>query len=301
MVRSALYKKPRRKFNFSTFTIVVFVILFIYSLSLILLFGWGFITSLKDQMSDFRLNTLGFPKEWRWDHYTTALSSLNIKVTTADGTRVVYIEEMFLNSILYSVGASIVQTAVTLVMAYLVAKFDNWFSKIIYGIVVVTMILPIVGSLPSEINMAKSLGIFDSIFGIFIMRSSFLGIYFLVFHSMFKGISKDYDEAARIDGASNLRIMLEVNFPLVKNTVITVLLLSFIGYWNDFSIPMIYLPTHPTLASGLYWFNQSTVGSLSNTPMKLAGCMVVVIPILIIFMIFNNRIMGNISTGGIKE
>lgn len=301
MVKSATYKKPRRKFNFSTFTIVVFVVLFVYALSLLLLFSWGFLSSLKDQLNDFKYNKLGLPQKWMWDHYTTALYGLKISVTTESGARVFFVDEMFINSLIYAIGASLIQTTVTLVMAYLVAKYDNWFSKIIYGIVIVTMILPIVGSLPSEINVAKKLGFFDSFLGIFIMRSSFLGIYFLVFHSMFRNISKDYDEAARIDGASNLRIMLEINFPLVRNTVITILLLSFIGYWNDFSIPMIYLPTHPTLASGLYWFNQSTSAALSNTPMRLAGCMVVVIPILIIFIVFNNRVMGNITTGGIKE
>ena len=294
------YRK-RRKFNYSTFTIVVFIVLFVYSVLLILLFGWGFLTSVKDYLSDFRTNTFGLPKghiwEWYWSHYADAFSGLSIKV----GQRDVYVPEMLLNSVLYAGGASIVQTAVTVVMAYLVSKYNNWFSKIIYGVVIVTMILPIVGALPSEISVAKTLGTYDSIFGVWIMRSTFLGIYFLVFHAMFKGISKDYDEAARIDGASNLRIMLQVNMPLVRNTIITVLLLSFIGYWNDYSIPMIYLPNHPTLASGLYWYNQSTFGPYANTPMKMAGCMIIVIPILIVFIIFNNRVMGNVSTGGVKE
>lgn len=299
-----MFRNPYRKktkLSFSTFTVVVFVILLIYSLLLISLFGWGFLTSLKDDLTDFRLNTYGLPKgniwEWKWSHYVDALTGLSIKV----GQRNVYVPEMFLNSLLYAGGASLIQTAVTVVMAYLVAKYDNWFSKMVYGIVIVTMILPIVGSLPSEISVAKTLRIYDTIFGVWIMRSTFLGMYFLVFHSMFKGVSKDFDEAAKIDGSSNFRIMLEINMPLAKNTIVTVLLLSFIGYWNDYSIPMIYLPNHPTLASGLYWFNQSTVGKYSNTPMKLAGCMIVVIPILILFVIFNNRVMGNISTGGVKE
>lgn len=299
-MRKNPYRK-RKKFNVSAFTITVFVILFVYALVLFLLFAWGFLSSLKDPLSDFRLNTFGFPKghfwEWKWSHYIDALDELKITV----GQKTYYLEDMLLNSVLYSVGASVIQTAVTVVMAYLVAKHDNWFSKIVYGIVIVTMILPVVGSLPSEINVAKNLNIYDSIFGVWIMRSTFLGLYFLVFYAMFKGISKDFDEAARIDGASNLRIMLEVNMPLVRNTIITVLLLSFIGYWNDFTIPMIYLPNHPTIASGLYWYNQSTVGTLSSVPMKLAGCMIVVIPILIIFIIFNNRVMGNISAGGVKE
>lgn len=295
-------RRARRKHNINPFTIVVCSILLIYTLALIVFLLWGFFTSLKDNFYDFRLNKFGLPKQFMWDHYVKAFQNIQMEVTNADGSkRIVYLGEMFLNSILYSVGCSVVQIFVTLVMAYLVAKFKNVVSKIIYGVVIVTMILPIVGSLPSEINVSKTLGLFDSIPGIMAMRCSFLGLNFLVFYSMFKGLSKDFDEAARIDGASNWRIMTEINFPLVKNTTITLLLLSFIGYWNDYSIPMVYLPNSPTVATGLYYYNLSTDASFATVPMKLTGCMLVVIPILIIFIVFNNRVMGNVTAGGIKE
>ena len=294
--------KPKRKLSLNPFTITIFVILAMYTLALVLFLSWGFLTSVKDHFTDFRINTFGFPKTWKFTNYMEAFSKISLEVKNADGsTRLVFLGEMFVNSILYSLGASVCQTIVTIVMAYLVAKYNNIISKIIYAIVIVTMVLPIVGSLPSEINVAKTLGIFGTITGVWLMRCSFLGLYFLVFYSMFKGISQDFDEAARIDGASNWRIMTEVNFPLVKNTTITVLLLSFIGYWNDYSIPMIYLPNNPTVATGLYYYNISTDATTATVPMKLTGCMLVVIPILILFIIFNDRVMGNITAGGIKE
>ena len=293
---------PKRKLSINPFTVIIFTILALYTAALIAFLVWGLLTSLKDHFTDFRINKFGFPKTWEWENYITAFEKIVLEVKNADGsTRNVYLAEMFLNSFAYSLGASIAQTVVTIVMAYLVAKFNNKISKVIYAVVIVTMVLPIVGSLPSEINVAQTLGIFGSIPGIWLMRCSFLGLYFLVFYSMFKGISKDFDEAARIDGASNWRIMTEVNFPLVKNTTITVLLLSFIGYWNDYSIPMIYLPNNPTVVTGLYYYNLSTDALTATVPMKLTGCMLVVIPILILFIIFNDRVMGNITAGGIKE
>ena len=295
-------RNSKRIKNLNPFTVVVCTILLIYTLLLIALLLWGFFTSVKDNFTDFRLNKFGFPKNFMWNHYAEAFQKIQLEVANPDGSkRIVFLAEMFLNSLLYSVGCSIAQITVTLVMSYLVAKYNNVVSKIIYGVVIVTMILPIVGSLPSEINVSKTLGLFDSIGGIMVMRCSFLGLNFLIYYSMFKGLSKDFDEAARIDGASNWRIMTEINFPLVKNTTITLLLLSFIGYWNDYSIPMVYLPNHPTVATGLYYYNLSTDASFATVPMKLTGCMLVVIPILILFIVFNNRVMGNITTGGIKE
>ena len=108
-------------------------------------------------------------------------------------------------------------------------------------------------------------------------------------------------EAAKIDGAGNFTVLFRIMMPMVAGTYFTVLLLNFIAFWNDYQVPLIYLPTHPPVALGLYKFNFASSGSLSNVPMKLAGSFLVLLPVLVVFLAFHKRILGKIHMGGLKE
>ena len=194
-------------------------------------------------------------------------------------------------------------------MAYAIAKYDFKLKKFFYGVAVVVMLIPIIGSLASEVKFADALHLKDSFLGVFIMKCKFTGIYFLVFYAAFKSISWTYAEAAQIDGASHLRVFLEVMLPLVGSTVSAVFVLLFIEYWNDYYVPMIFMPNKPTLSYGLFRIQSSTdqidlvingVRQSLTTPRKLAACFMACIPILIVFIIFRDKIMGNVTMGGIK-
>ncbi len=304
LLSKASYKSGKIRTRFTPTTIILMSVLILYSVSLLLPILWGLSTSLKTDL-DFYLNPLWLPDgwfwNWQWSNYSYAFMNFVVKVEAGAGFRIIYMEEMFLYTILYALGCAFFQSFVCCVVAYMVVKFDYFFSKVIYTVVIVAMILPIVGSLPSEIQMSRALGFFDSIWGMWIMKSHFLGMYFLVFHAMFRGIPKEFADAARVDGAGNFQVLFSIMMPLVRNTLFTVILLNFIGYWNDYQVPLIYLPSYPTIAYGLYLFNFSTINSLSTIPMKITGCMIMMLPILIVFLIFRNRLIGNISIGGLKE
>ena len=304
LLAKASYKSGKIRTRFTPTTIILMSVLILYSVSLLLPILWGLSTSLKTDL-DFYLNPFWLPDgwfwNWQWSNYSYAFMNFVVKVEAGAGFRIIYMEEMFLYTILYALGCAFFQSFVCCVVAYMVVKFDYFFSKVIYTVVIVAMILPIVGSLPSEIQMSRALGFFDTIWGMWIMKSHFLGMYFLVFHAMFRGIPKEFADAARVDGAGNFQVLFSIMMPLVRNTLFTVILLNFIGYWNDFQVPLIYLPSYPTIAYGLYLFNFSTINSLSTIPMKITGCMIMMLPILIVFLIFRNRLIGNISIGGLKE
>ena len=182
--------------------IVLGAVLGVYVLSLFWMLGWGLITSLKDDIYFLR-HVIGLPDKWMWSNYIRAFNSFLVNVTTSSGIRTVYLEEMFLNSVLYALGCAIASTTCACVMAYLSARFAYKFSKVTYTVVVVAMIVPIVGSLPSEIQMVTSLGLFGTFWGVWLLKANFLGMYFLVFYAVFKGVPKDFSEAAKIDGAGN--------------------------------------------------------------------------------------------------
>ena len=126
-------------------------------------------------------------------------------------------------------------------------------------------------------------------------------MHFLIFYGVFKALPKDFSEAAYVDGASNLMVMLKIILPLVRNTFFTIMLIKFIDFWNDYYMTMSFMPNIKTLAFGLYEYSQSYKPAISSAPMKLAGCCILAVPILVLFFCFHNKIMGNVSMGGIKE
>ena len=291
--------KSKNSFWRSPFNITILFFLIIYSTSMLMSLFWGLMTSFKS-VFEFDVNVLGFPQKFQ-ANFITALQEFYIDVETEISVRAVYMPEMFVNSILYAVGCSFMATITPCIVAYLCAKFKYKFSNIVYVTVLITMTIPIVGSGPSEIQMARDLGIYDTIWGMYIMKTSFLSMYFLVFHATFEMMPNGYTEAAKLDGASNLQVLIQIILPLVKSTIFTVWLLGFIGYWNDYNTPMIYIPSHPTVAQGMWTFFQSTGNEISSVPMKLAGAMTMALPIIIIFVIFQKKLMGNLNIGGLKE
>ena len=298
-----LKSKKKIKKTFKTTSplyIVLFTCMLIYVLFLVYLMFWGINTSLKT-VGDFNDNVLGLPSQMTFDNFTTIFNNFYIRVNENGVLVPKYIEDMIINTILYALGGAFIQTFVPCVVAYAVTRFNFKFNAVIKGIVIITMILPIIGSAPAEIELLRNLGLYDSIIGNWIQKFHFLGMYFLVFTAAFEVIPKDFAEAAYMDGASEFKLFTKIMFPIVSTVFTTVLLINFIGLWNDYQTPMLYLPTHPTLAYGVFDLSRTTINELNNVPARMAGCVILLVPILIIFIAFRKKIMGNLTLGGVKE
>ncbi len=300
-----MINKQRSRRKIGLFNIMLLVVLGLYAVSMFIPIFWGVMTALKSP-AQFRLDKLGLPDghiwQWQWENFRTVMENFVVRGVTRDRVRFeAGVGQMILHTLLYAGAGSFVNVGVTCLTAYLTVRFPCRLSKIICGIVIVTMILPIVGAYPAEIQMLQALAIYDTIPGSWLQKANFLGMYFLVFHALFRSQPKEYTEAAYIDGASELAVMVYVVFPLIRTTFLTVVLIKFIEFWNDYQTPLLYLPSHPTLAYGIYSLSNSTINNLNNVPMRMTGCVMMVMPILILFIVFRNRLIGNISMGGIKE
>lgn len=297
-----LFKTKRM---FST-TSVLFIVAFIVFLAFVGLFlyllFWGFITSFKDNYADFVRNVLGLPKKWVFSNYIEAFGAIKVRIASGGGVRYAYFFELLANSLLFSVGGALVLVCSSCFTAYCVAKFNKCkFSKILYTFNIVTMILPIVGSGPSTIQIMRTLHIYDTIIGFWITKAHFMGLNFLLFHAAFLRLSKEFSEAAELDGASHFIVFFRISLPLVSNIFLTIFLIEFVAIWNDYQTPLVYMPTHPPLSTGVFEFSRSSGNATVGTPHKIAGCMILFLPIFIIFLMFHKRLMNNLSMGGIKE
>ena len=297
-----LSKNNKGKAN--VFTVFVFVLLTIYTLVLFVPIIWSLYASLADNyMFDIVFNyqypnlheklPLGF------DNFKFAWTELT--VDTRGKVKMTYdVIGLMGNSLLYSFISAIMFTICPVIVAYATARFKYAFSKIVYGFVIIAMALPIVGSLASEIRMLYNLGIFDKIPAMFVLRFNFLSIYYLILHAQFSSIPKDYTESAKIDGASNLRIMFQIIIPQSLNIIITVFILSFVTYWNDYQIPLLFLPSYSTAAYGIYDFVYNPTQAKATVPNQMAVTIMLTLPIVIVFIALNKRMRISVSMGGIK-
>lgn len=290
-------KKTKMSRKMDAFQVVLYVIVTIYCLSMIYVLLFGFVNSLKDATDYEWNNPFGLPSKefgWHFDNYAKVLSEF--KVFTLGGNEV-YLMQMFFNSLLYAVLMSLFCMATQIITAYAIAKYDFRGKSVLYGVAVVVMLLPIIGSLASEVQMAEAFNFRNNLIGVCIMKCKYPGLYFLVFYATFKGLSWTYAEAAQIDGAGHFRVFIEIMLPLIKSTVFAVFILLFIEYWNDYYTPMVFLPESPTMSYGLFLFQTDNKAS---TPVQLASCLMACLPILVIFVAFKDKIMSNVTMGGIK-
>lgn len=315
--------KSKKQREMSAFNIIVkgivFTILALYALSIIYLLVWGLLNSLKSSI-DFTVkqNIFGFPnleysKEELLElkNYRLIIEKFAFDLSTAyyrNGTLIQHTTRSTLltmigNALYFSIVQAILPTFFSAVMAYLCAKFKEFKSITVwYYVSLAAMIVPAVGAYPATISILQNLGVYDTYIGILLQKSSYPGMYFFIFYAFFQGVSGTYSEAAELDGASQYRIFFQIILPLIGKTFTTIALIQFVAGWNDFRLALMYMPTHPSVAYGVYYLTLVTApAGIARLTTRLAACMLLAVPILIIFLIFKERLMGNVSLGGLKE
>lgn len=305
-------KSNKIKNKITSLGIVLLVCLCVYVVLILAPLLWAFLSSLRDPWF-YRMDSLWWIKGKEgdvlyFDNYKTVAEIFWCEVTKAGvGTYRVGMWKMYGYSLLYSLGCAFTATFVPCVTAYCCSKFPCKLSKAVVTTVIICMSLPIVGSLPSEIRVVKFLGLYDKLWSMWVMKANFLGLYFLVFYAAMNGVSDTYSEAAKIDGAGNFKIFFGIILPLVKNTFFTVMLVKFIEFWNDYQNPLIYMNSYPTVAIGLYSLlttndprKMASTGYANTDPQRMAAAMTVLLPILIVFIAFQRKLLGDLTIGGVK-
>ena len=297
-------RKNLRGNNVNAVTVTVFVFLSVYVLSLVLMYVWAFGASLKTNI-EFSKDPVGwvpgFPWEWSWGNYITALREIKVDVVLPNYRGYVYFDTMLLNSFLYTVGGTFINVLVTWIVAYLITRFSYYkTSKLLFTLNIALMTIPIIGNLPSALAIFKLFGWYDSYLFIIFNNIGFTGIYLLYFCAFIKGLGNEYYEAAYIDGAGNFTCMTMIAFPLTVSLFAVIFLLGAITRWNDYMTMLIWMPNYPTLAYGIYKTGVSNATALSFPPLQIAVCAVLMLPMLILFFMFQNVIMGNLRLGALK-
>lgn len=293
------YTKLENKQRTTPFLIVASVIICIYCVSLILPLVWVIFSCFKFN-PDFIKNPFGLPKfGFTWTNFG-AISKIGVQLTSAEGIRIVGVAEMFLYSIIYAVGVSFVANFSRCVCAYIAAKYRHLrWPVFLHAFVVFLMTFSFPSNLAVTIKFYKMMRMYDNLAMCLITSVAFGGANFLYFYAAFVGVSNEYAEAASLDGAGRFTIMFRIIMPMIKNIFIALFMLEFITHWNDYNPSLIFLPSYPMLAYGLWRFQYQKTPSIPVLQ-QMATTVVVIVPTLTVFILFKDKIVSNLAIGGLK-
>ncbi len=294
MKRNVIEKQEAR----TVWSLIAMVIIGIVSLTYVLLFGWAFMNSFKGTL-EFATNLFGFPEKIRFSNYVDTFSSLFVLVRNGPYLRKVYLLEMTLWGFYFGVVPAIVNTLACAVCSYTLAKYKFRGNNLIFNVLIFVMILPIIGSLPSTLQFTHQIGMYDKPLWVIVSNCTIWTGNWLILVATYKGISWEYAEAAFIDGAGHWQIFIRIMLPMSKTVLLVLILLKFIALWNDYNTSLIWFPSYPTLAYGLYYFQQTSTGSASE-PIQLAAAVLSAVPSLILFLCFKEKMMNSLTMGGLK-
>lgn len=284
----------------SVFGIVSTALLAVYAFLLIFPLCWALVTAMKERL-DFRANPMGLPAVWYPENFLIAFQKAFVIVDTEKwGRHAAYLPEMFLWSLIFAIGTTIVNVGSRCCTAYIMAKYKKyWLPALMHNVIIVLLIVPDVGNLGSSLLIYRAVGIYDNMAMWMLFACGFTGSNTLIMYASFRGVSWGYAEAALIDGANNYTIMFRIMIPMIKPVILGLMLLQFKAWWNDYSAPMIYLPSYPVVAYGLFKFQNSNDNAVS-IPVQMAASVMVATPIVLLYIIFRDQLVGNMSIGGIK-
>lgn len=267
-------------------------IFLIYAVTLAFPFLWLIYNSVKGNL-EFAKNPLTFPQNifGNLANYTIIFKEFDM------GT-------MFYNSIFLAVASPTVSIFCHMCTAYAYSKHEFKLKKALYILGITPMVVSVAGTLPTSYQLINDLGIYDNMYLWVLTGTGGFGMNFLLLASVFQNISNTYREAAEMDGAGQWRIFLQIYVPQASGIITAMWILGFIGVWNEYMAPQLYLPSYKTLSTGIYNLqSQITVGNGKyggDYPKLFAAMIITVIPVIIIFIAFQEKIMNYSFGGGIK-
>jgi alpha-1,4-digalacturonate transport system permease protein len=246
---------------------------------------WVFLSSFKPQSELFKIPMTFLPKNWTILNYIEALKH---------GSFITY----FSNTLFVAVVSTVITVLINIMCGYALAKYIFPGRNLIFSIMIGTLMIPLQVIMIPIFLQLKRLGMLNSLWGIIIPPAATPTGIFLARQYMVN-LPNSMIESARIDGAKEFFIFRTIIIPLSKPIVATIAIFSFMWRWNDYLWPLIVITDNDkqTLQQALANF----VGQLQiNWSNLLAMTTISIIPVIVVFLIFQRYFMSGITTGAVK-
>ncbi len=268
------------------FLIIIFVIT-VYPLV------YTICASFKTNHEIMTANSQLLPKQFTFENYFIAWHSEDF-----------YVPVLLKNSIIYSVCVVLFQLASAAMGGYVFAKGHFSGKKIVFAIMTALMFVNLGGATTVPVlKIVNALHLGGTIWGLLITKMfgiNITGIYLIM--GYIQTLPKELDEAATIDGCGFFKVFTAITLPLLQPVLITIGILAFQGSWNETLMPTIFTMSRPeqrTLTAGLYALKN--VGeSASQWNLMMAGSVISMLPVLVVYMFANKHFVTGIASGAVK-
>lgn len=208
----------------------------------------------------------------------------------------------FKNSLIVTVSATVLVTLLAAMLAYYIVRHNNKFSKLSFALMVASMIIPFQAIMIPLVSIyGGTLNVLNHRITLIFMHIGFsMAMSVFMFHGFIKGnIPIALEEAAYIDGCTHAQTFFKIVLPLLKPIISTMVILNSLAFWNDYLLPSLVLTdkellTLPLSTYSFYGTYSADYGTI------MAGLLLCVIPILILYVILQKQIIGGVVSGAVK-
>jgi multiple sugar transport system permease protein len=254
-------------------------------------FVWTVISSLKDASEIATFPPTFLPKVLHWENYPNAWS------------RVPFLN-FYINSLLVTGLAVLGQTVTATLVAYGFARFRFPWKGPLFMLVLSTLMVPWEVTIVPSFLLFRTLGWLDTLAPLIVPHWFGGGPFFIfLLRQFFMTIPRDYDEAAKIDGANSLQVLWEILVPLCRPAITTVAIFAALFHWNAFIEPLIFLntPEKFTISLGLRYFQTSPMeAGEPKEHLLMAGTIIMAAPCVLLFFAAQRYFVKGIVLSGLK-
>lgn len=205
-----------------------------------------------------------------------------------------------LDSVLLTVPSTIVVIVISTMAGYAFARLPFPGRTAVFYVVVLGLLVPFFTYMIPLYFQLRSMGLLDSLVGanlVLISTNLSFGTFFM--RAFFSDLPEELEQAARIDGASESRIFAQVMMPLVSSGAAALAVFTFLSNWNNFLVPLLYLPSgkYRPLTAGLYNF---TGGRSMDIGPLAAGTLITIVPVIVIFIVLQRQVTQGFMSGAVK-
>lgn len=278
------YKKNRIKSICAW--IVAFILAIFWAVVAILPFFFMVLNSLKEKFEMLVKGVFEFPDTFYWSNYTEVINGGFLNY--------------FKNSVIVLFISLLVLLFISACASYPLARFKFKLANPIYGLIVACMSIPVHITLIPVFKMSKNLGIYDTIWSLIGPYVAFaVPVSVFILTSFMKEIPREIEESAEIDGCGKVKMFFNMILPLSKPGLSTLAIYNGVNMWNEFSFAntLTQSAENRTLPLAIWQFQ----GQYSmNTPMIMAVLTLTLLPMIIMFIIFQDKLVKGMTAGAVK-
>jgi multiple sugar transport system permease protein len=283
---SRMLERPRRRLTPASaiLTLLIIVIAVIAAFPL----AWMILTSLKTPQETMQIPPVWLPSSPNLDAYTQV-------------SDVVELGRSFWNSAVIAVVTTIAINVTSLMAGYAFAKYEFRGRDLLFAALIATMFLPPIVTLIPLYRITGYLGLNGSLAGVLVPNlANAFGIFLM--RQFIKGVPNELIEAARVDGASELRVLFQIVAPAVLPAIAALTLFAFVYHWNSYLWPLTVLQgnsdAYPIVISlsRLLSYNRGAM----NTGLVMAGATLAVLPPVLLFVVLQRFFVDSIVSSGVK-